>query len=283
MNLRLQKYHGIGNDYLVFDPNRNEGALSEIQIQKICNRNFGVGSDGILIGPIWNDNKLSVRIMNPDGSEAEKSGNGIRIFAKYLKDSGYIQKKEFVLSTKGGDVRITYLNERGTRLRAYMGDISFSSGQIPVKGEEREVIEEEMEFGGKTYHVTCASIGNPHCVIPLPSISKDLVCELGPLVEGDERFPNRINLQLLEVMDESNIKIEIYERGAGYTLASGSSSCAAACVAYRLGLTKKRMTVHMPGGCLDIEIEDDKSVYMTGPVAAVGDIVLSTEFLEELY
>lgn len=283
MKLKLQKYHGLGNDYLVYDPNRNEGKLTTRQIQKICDRNFGVGSDGILIGPIWKDNKLAVKIMNPDGSEAEKSGNGVRIFAKYLKDSGYIQKKEFTLSTLGGDVRITYLNERGTRLRAYMGKVSFQSEEIPVSGSPREVINEPMEFEGNSYMVSCASIGNPHCVIPMEQISKELVCELGPHVENAAQFPNRINLQLLKVIDRNNIQIEIYERGAGYTLASGSSSCAAACVAHRLGLADSKMTVHMPGGNLDIEIDPEGRVYMTGPVASIGDIILSSEFLEELY
>ena len=283
MKLKLQKYHGLGNDYLVYDPNRNEGKLTKKQIQKICNRNFGVGSDGILIGPIWEDNKLAVKIMNPDGSEAEKSGNGVRIFAKYLKDAGYIQKKEFTLSTVGGDVRITYLNERGTRLRTFMGKVTFFSHEIPVEGSNREVINEPMEFEGKEYLVTCASIGNPHCVIPLESISKEQVCKLGPYVEHAKQFPNRINLQLLQVLNRNNIRIEIYERGAGYTLASGSSSCAAACVAYRLGLADSKMTVHMPGGSLDIEIDEKQDVYMTGPVASIGDIVLSSEFLEELY
>ncbi len=283
MKLKFQKYHGLGNDYLVYDPNRNEGKLSKQQIQKICNRNFGVGSDGILIGPIWKDNKLSVQIMNPDGSEAEKSGNGVRIFAKYLKDAGYIQKKDFILSTIGGDVHITYLNERGTRLRAFMGKVTFLSQEIPVAGTNREVINEPMEFAGNVYSVTCASIGNPHCVIWLEQISKELVCQLGPFVENAEQFPNRINLQLMQVIDRNNIRIEIYERGAGYTLASGSSSCAAACVAYRLGLADSKMTVHMPGGNLDVEIDANGNVYLTGPVASIGDIVLSSEFLEELY
>lgn len=283
MKMKFQKYHGLGNDYLIYDPNRNEGKLKTAQIQKICDRNFGVGSDGILIGPIWKENKLSVRIMNPDGSEAEKSGNGVRIFAKYLKDAGYIQKKEFTLSTLGGDVRITYLNERGTRLRAYMGKVSFCSEDVPVSGDAREVINEPMDFEGETYPVTCVSIGNPHCVIPMEHITKELVCQLGPSVENAEQFPNRINLQLMEVIDRNNIKIEIYERGAGYTLASGSSSCAAACVAHRLGLADCKMTVHMPGGSLDIEIDENEKVYMTGPVASIGEIILSSEFLEELY
>lgn len=283
MKMKFQKYHGLGNDYLIYDPNRNECKLTTAQIQKICDRNFGVGSDGILIGPIWKENKLSVRIMNPDGSEAQKGGNGVRIFAKYLKDAGYIQKKEFTLSTLGGDVKITYLNERGTRLRAFMGKVSFFSEDVPVSMGAGEVINESMNFAGQSYSVTCASIGSPHCVIPLEHISKELVCQLGPFVENAEQFPNRINLELLEILDRNNIKIEVYERGAGYTLASGSSSCAAACVAHRLGLADSRMTVHMPGGSLDIEIDDRENVYMTGPVASIGDIILSGEFLEELY
>lgn len=144
--------------------------------------------------------------------------------------------------------------------------IQFESEEIPVSGEKRKVINETFKFKGKEYKGTCVSIGNPHCVIPMKNISKNLAESLGPYVENYKEFPNKINMQLLEVIDRNNIKIEIYERGAGYTLASGSSSCAAASVAYELGLVDNKVKVHMPGGVLDIEILKDKMVYMVGPV-----------------
>lgn len=262
----LEKYHGLGNDYLVLDPNLNSIKLTEENIKKICNRNFGVGSDGILYGPILKDNKIKVRIFNPDGSEAEKSGNGVRIFSKYLLDKGYVKEKTFILSTLGGEVKVEYLDKAGEKIKVEMGKVTFESEEIPVSGEKRKVINETFNFKGKEYKGTCVSIGNPHCVIPMKNISKNLAESLGPYVENYKEFPNKINMQLLEVIDRNNIKIEIYERGAGYTLASGSSSCAAASVAYELGLVNNKVKVHMPGGVLDIEIVQDKMIYMTGPV-----------------
>lgn len=280
MKVVLEKYHGLGNDYFVFDPNKNELKLTSENIKLICNRNFGMGSDGILEGPIFTEDGIYVRIWNPDGSEAEKSGNGARIIAKYLKDADYVQKKHFTFNTMDGVVEVSYLNETGSRLRVSMGTLSFWSDEIPVSGERREMIYEDMIFGRTLYPVTCVSIGNPHCVISLKEISKPLVCKIGEYSEIARCFPKRINTELLQVIDENNIKIEIFERGAGYTLASGSSACAAAGVAYRLGKTKSGVTVHMPGGELQVEIQDDWSVYMTGDVFYVGKITLSNEFIE---
>lgn len=282
MEIRLEKYHGLGNDYLVFDPQKNSMTLNEQKIKLICDRNFGIGSDGILFGPIFESEKIKVKILNPDGGEAEKSGNGVRIFSKYLKDVGYVNKKQFVLSTLGGDVKVEYLTDSGDIMKVLMGKTTYRSCEIPVSGADRQVIDEAMIFNGVEYIVTCVSVGNPHCVIPMNDISKEKACELGKYVENSPNFPNRINLQLLKVLDRNNIQIEIYERGAGYTLASGSSSCAAASVAYKLGLADRTITVHMPGGELKIEIETDESVYMTGTVNNIGSCILSKQFINEL-
>ena len=282
MNIVLEKYHGLGNDYFVFDPNKNELKLTKENVRMICDRNFGMGSDGILEGPIFQEDKIYVKVWNPDGSEAEKSGNGARIFAKYLKDAGYIQKKHVAFYTLGGAIQVTYLNEDGSRLRASAGKLSFWSDEIPVTGERREVINEDMVFGRTLYPVTCVSIGNPHCVIPMREISKPLVCKIGDYAEIARYFPNKINTQLLKVIDQENIQIEIFERGVGYTLASGSCACAAAGVAYKLGMTNPGVTVHMPGGKLQVEIQDDWEVFATGEVFYIGKISLSSEFGERL-
>ncbi len=283
MKIELPKYHGLGNDYLIFDPQKFDHKLNVAQIRLICHRNFGVGSDGIVYGPILTDGKIMVEIFNPDGSEAEKSGNGVRIFSKYLKDAGYITARCFILTTLGGDVEVEFLEDSGSLLRVLMGKTTYQSKEIPVAGESRNVINETMVFHGRTYKVTCLSIGNPHCVIPMREISKEAACALGPYVENAENFPNRINMQLLKVLDRNNIAIEIYERGAGYTLASGSSSCAAASAAHTLGLTDDRVTVHMPGGNLQIEMLPDASVYMTGRVSSIGTMALSQQFIDELF
>ncbi len=281
MQVVLERYHGLGNDYLVFDPNKNELELNEKNVKMICNRNMGLGSDGILEGPLMGEH-LAVKIWNPDGSIAEKSGNGVRIFAKYLKDSGYVQKKNYELMTDGGMVEVTYLNEEGSRLRISMGKLSFVSDEIPVVGEKREVINEDMVFGNNLYPATCVSVGNPHCVIPMQEISKEIICKIGAFSENARYFPERVNTEIMKVTDRSNIAIETYERGAGYTMATGTGACAAAGVAYKLGLTENKMIVHMPGGDLQVEITDDWNAYMTGEVFYVAQIKLSTEFTEML-
>lgn len=282
MKIVLEKYHGLGNDYLVFDPNKNQLKLTSDNVRLICDRHFGVGSDGILEGPILEAEKMQVKIWNPDGSVAEKSGNGVRIFAKYLKDTGYVQKSHVTLSTLGGDTDVQYLNEEGTRMKASMGKVTFWSDEIPVTGERREVVNETMIFGKIPYRTTCASIGNPHCVIFLNEISKDIVCRIGKNSETASYFPEKVNTQIMRVIDRQNIEIEIYERGAGYTLASGSSGCAAAAAAYKQGLTDSKMYVKMPGGILEIEIQDDWNVLMTGDVGYVGKITLGNSLTEQL-
>lgn len=281
--MELQKYHGLGNDYLIYDPKINDLPLNPERIRRICDRNFGAGSDGILFGPVFGpQGRPGVRIFNPDGSEAEKSGNGVRIFSRYLKDAGYIGESAFTLHTPGGDVEVEYLSADGALMRVEMGKTTCRSIEIPVTGPDREVIGEPMTFGGREYRATCVSIGNPHCVLPMEEISREQACALGPLVESAACFPRRINLQLLKVLDRRNIRIEIYERGAGYTLASGTSSCAAATAAYRLGLVEPELTVHMPGGTLSIEIRPDSTVYMTGRVESVGTMRLSQPFIDSL-
>ena len=151
MDITLERYHGLGNDYLVYDPNKNELELNEENVKMLCNRNMGLGADGILEGPLMEEKQMAVRIWNPNGSIAEKSGNGVRIFAKYLKDAGYVQKKHYTMLTDGGEEEITYLNEEGSRLKVSMGKLSFWSDEIPVIGERRQVINEDMVFGRTLY------------------------------------------------------------------------------------------------------------------------------------
>lgn len=277
MKLVLDKYHGLGNDYLIYDPNKNEIELNEELIRKICHRNYGAGADGILYGPIIDGNKTKVLIYNPDGSEAEISGNGVRIFARYLLDAEYVKDYKITLTTLSGDVEVEFMDEFGQIIRVAMGKPDYWSVNIPVIGERRQVINEEMEFNNKSYSVTCLTIGNPHCIIPMEEISKDKIMEIGPFIEASKMFPKRINVQIIKVLSRNKIEIEVYERGAGYTLASGTSCCAAACAAHKLGLVDSKVTVYMPGGKLLIDICEDDMVYMTGPVKQVGSIILYPE------
>jgi len=275
--MRFAKYHALGNDYIVIDPQDLPSPLTTEQVKVICHRNFGIGSDGILLGPLPAQNaKFTLRIFNPDGSEAEKSGNGLRIFSRYLWDRKLVGNEEFAIQTAGGLVRATVLNG-GKMVCVEMGKVSFWSDAIPVTGPRREVINEQITVGGRTFTFCAATIGNPHCVLPLPEISPELAKQFGPMLETHSNFPNRTNVQFLKVLDRQNMRIEIWERGAGYTLASGSSSSAAAGVAHKLGLCDRAISVHMPGGVIAIEIGGDFSIRMTGGVTKVSEGMIAEE------
>jgi diaminopimelate epimerase len=282
MEAHFKKYHGLGNDYIVIDPSLKDIKLTPETIQLICDRNFGVGSDGILYGPIKGGDIHELRIFNPDGSEAEKSGNGLRIFAKYLFENKYVDKKNFKIKTLGGIVEVKIKDDTANLIKIGMGKVTFISNEIPVSGQKREVVKEELQINKNKYKVTCLSIGNPHCVIPMAEVSEDKARQLGPFVENHKMFPNRINMQLLKVIDRENIEIRIWERGAGYTLASGSSSCAAAAAAHKLGLVDSTINVKMPGGNLLIEIRDNEEIFMTGPVEGVYQRYFHKDLMEKI-
>ena len=277
--MKFYKYHALGNDYIVLNPADfpNWPAPTPEQTRLICHRNFGVGSDGILLGPLPSTTaKCALKIYNPDGSIAEKSGNGVRIFSRYLWDTKFVGNDEFALQTDGGIVRSTVF-DGGKMVRVEMGKVSFDSGKIPVTGGQREVINEKISVGGREFIFCAATIGNPHCVLPLPEISAALAHQYGPLLEVHPNFPRKTNVQFLKVLDRANIQIEIWERGAGYTLASGSSSSASVAVAHKLGLVDKHVTVHCPGGDIQIEIRDGFDILMTGGVTRVAEGVTSPE------
>jgi diaminopimelate epimerase len=275
--MNFAKYHALGNDYLVIEPADAADNPSACQIQRICDRHYGVGSDGVLLGPYPHaDGGFGLRLFNPDGGEFEKSGNGLRIFSRYLWDRSLVGPEPFTISTPGGIVT-SQVHEAGRSVTVEMGTISFDSRQIPVRGPAREVLDETLEAGGRTLHYSAATIGNPHCVILCKHISPGEARELGPLIETDARFPNRTNVQFMVIRDRHNIQIEIWERGAGYTLASGSSSCAAAAVAHRLGFCDQEVAVHMPGGVIAISIGDQGAITMRGSVTKICEGVLSPE------
>ena len=282
MLLGFTKYHALGNDYIVINPNDLPEPLTTAQVKTICHRNYGVGSDGILLGPLPSTTaQFGLKIYNPDGSEAEKSGNGLRIFSRYLWDSKLVCTEEFTIQTAGGLVRSTVF-DGGASVQVEMGSVSFLSDKIPVTGPSREVLNEKITVGGREFNFCAATIGNPHCVLPLPEISAKLAHEFGPLLENHTFFPKRTNVQFLKVLDRANIQIEIWERGAGYTLSSGSSSSAAASVAHKLGLVDRKLSVHMPGGIIAIEIGDNFSVRMTGPVTHVMAGTMALEMLKQV-
>ncbi|MBD2449922.1 diaminopimelate epimerase [Nostoc sp. FACHB-152] len=275
--MKFYKYHALGNDYLVINPQDLSFPLTPEQIKIICHRNFGIGSDGILLGPLASEKaQFALRIFNPDGSEAEKSGNGLRIFSRYLWDKGLVNEAPFSIETVGGVVQ-SVIKDGGRTVQVEMGRVSFWSNDIPVVGDRREVIQEQINLDDATFTFCAATIGNPHCVIPLAEVDAAIAKKYGPILETHPLFPNRTNVQFMQVLNRNTIKIEIWERGAGYTLASGSSSSAAAAVAHKLGLCDSSITVQMPGGEILIQIKDDFNISMTGSVTKVAQGELSAE------
>ncbi|QUX94403.1 diaminopimelate epimerase [Marinomonas sp. CT5] len=279
----FRKYHALGNVYLVVSPDEFPDEPAALIIKNICHKHYGVASDGVLIGPFpSNVADFGLRIFNPDASEAEKSGNGLRIFCRALWDQGLVADKPFTIETKGGVVK-AQVSENGARVDVEMGKVSFLSQDIPVWGEPREVLLENLNVMSLNHIYSAVTIGNPHCVILTESPTETMAKEFGPLIETHPNFPNRTNVQFMQVLDRNHIVIEIWERGAGYTLASGSSSCAAAAVAYKLGLCDASIKVMMPGGQIDIEISEDFRVSMSGSVTSVCHGRIADECLSQLF
>jgi len=280
--MNFLKYQALGNDYLVIDEASVNESISVDQARRICHRNFGIGSDGILVYVSSAQNSwFHVKIINPDGSEAEKSGNGLRIFARYLFDKGLVGDKPFQVMTLGGEVTCQILDD-GKSVRVNMGRAVFNAKKIPVKGYDKDVLRQHLDIEEQQIEFSAVSMGNPHCVIIKDRISEKEAKVLGPIIETYPIFPNRTNVQFVEVMDRANIKLEIWERGAGYTLSSGTSSCAAAAVSCRLGLCDKQITAHMPGGEIKILFDDQWGVTMEGNVSKVFEASLVSEFFEEM-
>jgi diaminopimelate epimerase len=271
-NFDFVRSHGLGNDYLVMDPIKSGIKLTPARVRLICDRHLGVGSDGILAVTPTTKADFAVRILNPDGSEAEKSGNGLRIFAKFLFDHGYTKKTAFSIQTLGGLVRATLIlkNGRCVAVRVDMG---------------KAVIDRKLTsltVNGKAQPVTSLSVGNPHCVTIVKDLGKVDLFKLGPLIENHKAFPNRTNVQFAQVTGRHDVKALIWERGAGHTLASGSSSCAVAVACFDKGLVESPVTVHMEGGNLKIEVDPELNLIMTGPVEEVCTGQLSDDLRQRL-
>lgn len=273
--------HGLGNDYLVVDGERFGIALDEARIRRICDRHTGVGSDGILervAAPAGFD--AAVRIYNPDGSEAEKSGNGVRIFAKFCWDHGYAPSERSIrIHTLGGPVEAHPIARERDRtvMRVSMGRVSFRCADLPMAGPdsgEPEWVGRKLDVGDRQFTATCLSVGNPHCVLLDAPFDEASARKYGPLVETHRRFPRRTNVQFVRVRDRRTVEALIWERGAGWTQSSGSSSCAVAAACVRAGLTDRAVKVVMPGGTLEVIVDEEWQLDQIGfaQEIAVGSI-----------
>ena len=265
MRIDLIKYQALGNDYLVFDLPGDLDRLIPL-LPLLCDRNRGLGSDGLLA---FDPAKMSVRIFNPDSSEAQKSGNGLRITAAHaVLEHGAGDRFELTTRDRANQVRILAKNGAEIVSELDIGRPSFRAGDLPARfdGEPDRVT---LETAAGRVEAMLVSVGNPHCVVFGEPVTKERCLELGPLIENHEAFPERTNVQLFEVMDRARARVEIWERGAGYTLASGTSASAVAAACMRAGLVDDRVTIQMPGG--DLEVRRAKSGYLiqSGPARRV--------------
>jgi len=251
------KSHGLGNDYVVIDRATFGIALSPERVRLLCHRNLGLGSDGVL--EVDGRGPYGVAIWNPDGSIAERSGNGLRIAAKFLAEHGYARDEEFTVETAAGPV-LARVFRSGGRVDA----VRLEMGRATIDRSIRA-----LDVEGESLDVSIVSVGNPHCVVFGQPLTRERLFHLGPKIENHARFPNRINVQLAEPVSRRRVRALIWERGAGHTLASGTSSCAVAAACRDRGLADGAVTIEMEGGTLDIEVAPDLDIIMKGPVEEV--------------
>jgi diaminopimelate epimerase len=272
--MQFFKGHGLGNDYLALALEDLPFDLSPPAVRLLCDRNLGVGSDGILARVASATAQFGLRIFNPDGSEAEKSGNGLRIFAAYLLDLGLVGvAAPFTVETPGGLVTLNILESTPERVmvEVEMGTASFQSSAVGLSGPDREVAGEMLELeGGDRVEINTVSLGNPHCVIFEDFADPEELRRRAPQISRHPWFERGTNVQFARALEPGVVEAWVWERGAGETLASGSSACAVAAVSVRRGLVSTReVEVRMPGGSLQVVVNEDWTIIQRGPAEAV--------------
>lgn len=274
--LKFWKMHGIGNDYIVID-NRDkklrEGKIVNFA-RKVCQRRFSVGADGLLLVCKSNVADVKMRIFNPDGTEAEMCGNGIRCLAKFCYENKIVKKEKLNIETLTGIKQTQLLTNNGEvkSVIVNMGKPSFNRRLIPMRGKGT-CINEKLKVDGETYSVTCLSLGNPHCVIFVDDVKAFPVQYVGSKIETHNMFPKRTNVEFVQTVNRKEIKVRVWERGVGETLACGTGACASAVASYILGKTNKKVTVHLLGG--DLEVQYNSSIIMKGSAIKVFEGELS--------
>jgi diaminopimelate epimerase len=284
--LKFVKMHGAGNDFVVIDAAREvipEENLAPIA-RHACNRNFGIGGDGLIRVLPSRVRNFRMRMINPDGSEAEMGGNGIRCFAKYLFDRKMHPDVLMTVETLGG-VKTLKLNAAGGwvhTVRVDMGEPRLLRSEIPMRGTGGErVVAEPLRVAGKKMEITCISMGNPHCVTFVDNVENYPIAKIGPEIENHPSFPQRTNVEFVELVNQQEIKMRVWERGAGQTLACGTGACASAVAAMLNDKTSRKVTVHLDGGDLLIEWVGENKVFMTGPAEEVFEGRIGTATLKE--
>lgn len=276
MKIEFTKMQGCGNDYVYIDGARFNIPMAEKPdiVRWLSNRNFGIGSDGVIfINPIGDQSAdFEMEMWNADGTRSEMCGNGMRCVGKYVYDKG-LTNKEHVKVVSGGQLKyLDYIIRDGKveLVKVNMGQPILSAEQVPVISTNEQVIDEEILVQGKAYRMTCVSMGNPHAVVFMDHVTDLKIEEVGPYFENHERFPKRTNTEFVKVIDRKNLEMRVWERGAGETLACGTGACATAVAAILNGYTEDKVTVKLLGGDLQIEWDRETNVVnMTGPAVTV--------------
>lgn len=276
--IKFTKMHGLGNDYVYMDAIHqhieNESTLAQV----VSNRNFGIGSDGLILICKSEKADFKMRMFNSDGSEAEMCGNGIRCVGKFVYDKGLTQKTEVTIETLAG-IKTLQLNVKEGKVETVkvdMGEPILEPNEIPVISEEKPVKNLKLKAEDKEFVFTCVSMGNPHAITIVENTKEFDVEKYGKVLEVDKAFPNKTNVEFIEIVDKNNIKMRVWERGAGETLACGTGACASVVACVLNNLTERNVNVELLGGKLEIEWnKNDNHIYMTGPAVTVfeGELI----------
>ncbi len=274
--MKFWKMHGLGNDYIVID-NRDHKIIDATKLaKKICERRFSIGADGLLLVSSSRVAAVKMRILNADGSEAEMCGNGIRCFAKYCYENDIAQKTDFTVETLSGikHVWLTLKGNEVTTVKVDMEEPNWQRASLPMLGEDT-CINCNLEIDGELYKITCLSMGNPHCIIFVENVDEFPIDYVGPIVENDKTFPKRTNVGFVQVLNKNELKVRVWERGCGETLACGTGTCAAVAAANKLGKVGNKVTVHVLGG--DLQVDVGKTLFLSGAAEKVYEGTLFKE------
>ena len=272
------KMQGLGNDYIVVDSKKQR--ISDQQIpklaKKLCQRRFSIGADGLLLVYPSNVADVKMRIFNADGSEAEMCGNGIRCFSKYCYENGIVLKNAFNVETLSGikQIWLTIKDSEVYSVKVDMGAPNWERSALSIQGQGT-FINETLEIDDKPYTITCLSMGNPHCIIFVEKVEEFPVNIIGPIVENYKAFPYRTNVAFVQILNRNELKVRVWERGCGETLACGTGTCAAVAAANRLGRVNNNVTVHLLGG--DLKVEVGKTLLLIGAAEKVFEGTLFKE------
>lgn len=272
------KYEAFGNDYLIIDPLRSSTIVTPRIASLIAHRKRGVGADGVLWGPFADGNRIRLKVFNPDGSECPRSGNGIRIFAHYLRKQGYVDQDSFSLSTKGNVSPVEIVDMAAAVVKVGLGRFHLDSRAIPAHGKQREMLEEVLQIGEESILVSCVSNGTPHCIVFRENLPSGVSTGIGPRISGSPLFLEGINVAVVTVKDRKCLEAEFWERGAGIVPSSGSGAGAAAFVAHLLGQTDAEVAVAMHGGTLSVSTDSSGETSIAGEIRHVADGVFSAAF-----